>query len=49
MGIFEAPVRRKPMGQHEIKFNAANLPSGVYYYTLRAGSHSVTRKLFIMK
>ena len=27
----------KPTGEYEIQFNAANLPSGFYFYQLKAG------------
>ena len=36
-------------GTHEIKFNAVNLPSGVYFYKLQAGKFSETKKLLLMK
>lgn len=36
-------------GQHEVEFNAANLPSGVYLYRLTAGSYSACKKLMLQK
>ncbi len=36
-------------GQHEVNFNAANVPSGMYIYTLRAGSFSQTKKMLLVK
>ncbi len=36
-------------GYHEIRFNASNLASGVYFYRLHAGSYTETRKLILMK
>jgi Secretion system C-terminal sorting domain len=39
----------KPAGNHEVTFNAANLSSGVYLYTLQAGSYTQTKKLILMK
>jgi len=36
-------------GSHEVKFDATGLPSGVYVYTLRAGTHQESRKLVLMK
>ena len=39
----------KPAGRYEIKFNAGNLPSGIYFYTLNAGSFIQTRKLVLSK
>jgi len=39
---------REP-GFHQVEFNAANLPSGVYFYQLRAGSFMATKKMILMK
>ena len=41
----------KPVGIHNYQFSIDNfqLPSGVYFYQLRAGSFSDTKKLIIMK
>jgi len=39
----------KPVGSYEIEFDAANLPSGVYLYQLRAGSYVQTKKMILMK
>ncbi|HTY00898.1 MAG TPA: T9SS type A sorting domain-containing protein [Bacteroidota bacterium] len=36
-------------GQHSVTFNATNLASGVYFYTLQAGANSLTKKLLLMK
>ena len=36
-------------GIHEVEFNASNLSSGVYFYTLKAGSYSATKKMIFMK
>ncbi len=36
-------------GTHSIAFNAADLPSGVYLYRLRAGAYSETKKLALLK
>ncbi|MGE5313238.1 MAG: family 10 glycosylhydrolase [Acidobacteriota bacterium] len=38
-----------PQGSYALDWNAAHLPSGVYFYTLRAGSYSMTRKLNLQK
>ena len=40
---------QKPAGKYEIEFNAAGLGSGVYFYTLRSGSFSETKKMVLMK
>ena len=39
----------KQPGEYEVEFNAANLPSGVYFYQLRAGSYVTTKKMLLMK
>jgi hypothetical protein len=39
----------KPGGNFEVEFNAAGLSSGVYFYTLHAGSFTQTKKLILMK
>jgi hypothetical protein len=36
-------------GYHEVKFNASNLPSGVYFYRLQAGNYVETRKLCLVR
>ena len=36
-------------GKYEVEFNAANLPSGVYFYNLTTGSNSVMKKMILMK
>ncbi len=38
-----------PAGTNEINFNAANLASGIYYYTLRAGTFSDTKRMILLK
>ncbi len=36
-------------GTHSVQFNAADLPSGVYFYRLEAGDQSSTKKLLLLK
>ena len=49
----------KPAGEYEVEFsakggsasggNATNLPSGIYFYQLKAGSFIQTKKMILMK
>lgn len=39
----------KEQGQHQVEFNASNLSSGIYYYTLQAGSFTETKKMVLIK
>ncbi len=40
---------RQTAGEHSVTFDAARLPSGVYFYRLRAGTSTVVRKMLLMK
>jgi hypothetical protein len=40
---------RKNAGNHSVTFQGGNLPSGVYFYQLRAGSFAQTKKLLLLK
>ena len=39
----------KPAGSYEIEFNAAELSSGIYFYTLQAGEFLKTKKFTLLK
>ncbi|MBV6421311.1 MAG: hypothetical protein DAHOPDDO_02586 [Ignavibacteriaceae bacterium] len=39
----------KTPGNYQLEFNAANLPTGIYFYRLQAGSFIETRKMVMMK
>ena len=39
----------KQRGFYEVEFNASNLSSGIYFYTLTAGSFNQTKKLILLK
>jgi hypothetical protein len=36
-------------GSHTVNFNAANLSSGVYFYTIKAGNFTETKKMAFTK
>ncbi|MBS4034201.1 MAG: T9SS type A sorting domain-containing protein [Ignavibacterium sp.] len=37
------------VGTYELNWNAANLPSGVYFYQLRAGNYVETKKMILLR
>ncbi len=39
----------KSAGNYTVEFNAANLPSGVYFYRIQAGNFVETKKMVLMK
>jgi hypothetical protein len=39
----------KSTGSYEVKFDASDLPTGVYFYTLRAGDFVNTKKMLLIK
>lgn len=39
----------KSAGKHSVKFNGANLPSGIYFYRLEAGDQIFTNKMMLIK
>jgi hypothetical protein len=40
---------RQSAGNHSVSFHAANLPSGVYFYRLEAGTYHNSKKLLLLK
>ena len=40
---------QKTSGIYKVTFNASNLPSGVYFYTLQTGSFVSTKKMILLK
>jgi len=47
--VVELENSNKIAGQYELEWNAENLPAGIYYLELTAGSHSERRKLILIK
>jgi hypothetical protein len=39
----------KIAGSYEVDFNVRNLASGIYFYTINAGSFTSTKKMILMK
>jgi len=39
----------KEAGKYSVEFNAADLPSGIYFYTLTSGNFTATKKLILLK
>jgi len=40
---------RKEAGNHSVQYNAQNLPSGLYYYRIKAGKFSQIKKMILLK
>ena len=49
--VVSVPVNNevKLAGNYSVEFDASNLPSGVYYYELKAGSYTQTKKMVLIK
>lgn len=39
----------QPAGIYEVEFNAEDLPSGIYFYSLTSGNFTATKKLILLK
>jgi hypothetical protein len=39
----------KPAGEYEVEFSGTDLPSGIYFYTLRTGTFFETKKMVLIK
>ena len=47
--VAELLNEEKESGYHKVEFSAVNLPSGVYFYQLRAGSYVEMKKMILLK
>ena len=41
--------KEQPPGEYDVEFNGSKLPSGIYFYVLNAGNHSLTKKMCLLK
>jgi len=39
----------KPVGNHEVEFDASKLPSGIFFYRLQSGDFTQTKKMMVIK
>ncbi|WKZ69062.1 MAG: T9SS type A sorting domain-containing protein [Melioribacteraceae bacterium] len=39
----------KPVGTHEVEFDASELPSGIFFYRLQSGDFTQTKKMMVIK
>jgi len=47
--VIQLVNEEKEAGNYSVKFEATNLPSGIYFYKLQAGSFTETKKMVLMK
>jgi hypothetical protein len=47
--VMQLVNEEKPAGSYSVEFDAANLPSGVYFYRIQAGSFIDTKKMILIK
>jgi hypothetical protein len=40
---------RKSAGQYSVDFNAAGLPSGIYFYRLETDGYIATKRMILIK
>jgi hypothetical protein len=45
--VYTLPARTYPAGKAELIIEAANLGTGVYFYTVRSGNNAVTKKMIV--
>jgi hypothetical protein len=47
--VAELVNEQQQIGNYEINFDAANLPSGIYFYSIKAGNFAETKKMLLVK
>lgn len=47
--VAELVNEEKPSGSYSVSFNASNLSSGIYFYTINAGKYSAVKKMLLLK
>lgn len=47
--VAELVNEEKPAGNYYVAFNASNLPTGVYIYTIKSGNYFQSRKMLLVK
>ena len=47
--VMQLVNEEKEAGTYNVEYNAAGLPSGVYFYKLEAGNYQQVKKMILMK
>ncbi len=47
--VIQLVNQQQDQGNHSIEFNAANLPSGIYYYKLQTDKYSDVKKMILLR
>jgi photosystem II stability/assembly factor-like uncharacterized protein len=47
--VFTLVNRNYEAGNHTVKFDASELTSGIYFYTMKVGSYSISKKMLLLK